>query len=103
MVSANRDFYLRKKEDGTIAFRIKVPLQLREAVGRHELQMNLPAVDTQKLALELARCCQDHFNRISKVEPMVESFNQAEGPQDSQRAHAGHRGSVACRQALGYR
>jgi hypothetical protein len=77
MVSVNRDFYLRKKEDGTIAFRIKVPLQLREAVGRHELQMNLPAVDTQKLALELARCCQDHFNRISKVEPMVESFNQA--------------------------
>lgn len=74
MVDGGRDFYLRRKPDGTIAFRIKVPIQLKQAVGRNELQMNLPA-DNQELALELARCCQDHFQRLTKVEPMVEAFD----------------------------
>jgi integrase len=78
MVSVSRDFYLRKKADGTIAFRIKVPLQLRQAVGRNELQMNIPNGDNQELALGLARCCRDHFKSLSKVEPMVDAFNQLE-------------------------
>jgi len=75
MVRREQDFYLRRKPNGTIAFRIKVPPALKDAVGRNELQMNIP---DKRLAQELARCCQEHFNHISKVEPMVDTFNQAE-------------------------
>lgn len=72
MIRGSRDFYLRKRADGSIAFRIKVPLDLRQAFGRSEIQIKIPHKD---IIPQLGDCCRVHFSKLEEVAPMVEAFN----------------------------
>ena len=77
MSDGKRVFYLRDRGDGAISFRIKVPVHLRPAFDRNEIQMNLPAgvSDKRKLASELGECCKEIFDRMQGVKDMVDAFN----------------------------